>query len=151
MAKFCYIIRATQNEGVWVKDSQTNELALVFVEVLAMLGDNPMQSEFACHVGLGGKYFCRCCWVKGHDAMAAESPEKSHVDGSGPVNSAQAASPVTTSAGQSPQVSPPTSPSANSHQPLKDASTSTPPPVHVLNKSKVSLIFVPLINFLALI
>lgn len=37
--------------------------------VLALLGDNPMQSEFACHIGLGGKYFCRACWVKGSDAL----------------------------------------------------------------------------------
>jgi hypothetical protein len=26
-----------------------------------------MQSEIACHVGLKGKFFCRCCWVKGVD------------------------------------------------------------------------------------
>jgi hypothetical protein len=38
------------------------------MDVLAMLGDNPMQSEFACHIGLRGKFFCRCCWVKGYDA-----------------------------------------------------------------------------------
>lgn len=37
--------------------------------VLALLGDNPMQSEFACHIGLRGKFFCRACWVKGHDAL----------------------------------------------------------------------------------
>lgn len=37
--------------------------------VLALLGDNPMQSEFACHIGLRGKFFCRACWVKGHDAQ----------------------------------------------------------------------------------
>lgn len=30
-----------------------------------MLGDNPMQSKFACHIGFRGKYFCRVCWVKG--------------------------------------------------------------------------------------
>ena len=35
--------------------------------VLALLGDNPMQSEFACHIGLSGKFFCRACWVKGKD------------------------------------------------------------------------------------
>lgn len=38
--------------------------------ILALLGDNPMQSEFACHVGLTGKFFCRACWVKGKDAHA---------------------------------------------------------------------------------
>lgn len=27
-----------------------------------------MQSEFACHIGLKGKYFCRICEVKGHDS-----------------------------------------------------------------------------------
>lgn len=40
--------------------------------VLALLGDNPMQSEFACHIGLGGKFFCRACWVKGRDAADEE-------------------------------------------------------------------------------
>jgi hypothetical protein len=41
------------------------ELVLVIPSVLAMLGDNPMQSEFACHIGFRGKFFCRVCWVKG--------------------------------------------------------------------------------------
>lgn len=27
-----------------------------------------MQSEFACHIGLQGKFFCCNCWVKGFDA-----------------------------------------------------------------------------------
>lgn len=40
--------------------------------ILALLGDNPMQSEFACHIGLRGKYFCRACWVKGSDALDAD-------------------------------------------------------------------------------
>lgn len=29
-----------------------------------------MQSEFACHMGLRAKFFCRNCWVKGRDAAA---------------------------------------------------------------------------------
>ena len=28
-----------------------------------------MHSEFACHIGLRGKFFCRACWVKGSDAQ----------------------------------------------------------------------------------
>ncbi|KAJ7480501.1 hypothetical protein B0H11DRAFT_1915899 [Mycena galericulata] len=45
------------------------EPVLVIPELLALLGDNPMQSEFACHIGLRGKLFRRACWVKGHDAL----------------------------------------------------------------------------------
>ncbi|EGO31054.1 hypothetical protein SERLADRAFT_364786 [Serpula lacrymans var. lacrymans S7.9] len=57
-----------QKSGVWSWDSQTNEPVLLLPFVLALLGDNPMQSEFACHIGLCGKLFCRACWVKGTDA-----------------------------------------------------------------------------------
>lgn len=28
-----------------------------------------MHSEFACHIGLRGQFFCRACWVKGSDAQ----------------------------------------------------------------------------------
>jgi hypothetical protein len=44
---------------------------LIFPTVHALLGDNPMHSEFACHIGLRGKYFCRVCEVKGSDAADA--------------------------------------------------------------------------------
>jgi hypothetical protein len=37
-----------------------------------LLGDNPMQSELACHIGSMGKFFCRICKAKGFDA--AEKP-----------------------------------------------------------------------------
>ena len=40
--------------------------------VVALLGDNPMQSEFACHLGQGGKFFCRMCEVKGFDSTSGE-------------------------------------------------------------------------------
>ncbi|KAJ3835357.1 hypothetical protein F5878DRAFT_628111 [Lentinula raphanica] len=62
-----------QAEGYWAWDVELREMVLVFPSVLAMLGDNPMQSEFACHVGLTGKFFCRCCWAKGKDADHEES------------------------------------------------------------------------------
>lgn len=55
--------RDCQSSGIWAWDSVWNEMVLVIPSVLAMLGDNPMQSEFACHVGLAGKLFCRICKV----------------------------------------------------------------------------------------
>jgi hypothetical protein len=53
---------------------------LVIPVVLAMLGDNPMQSELACHVGLAGKFFCRCCWVKGRDTEDSMDPQNPRED-----------------------------------------------------------------------
>ena len=43
-------------------------MVLVILWVLALLGDHPMQSEFACHAELKAKFFCCMCWVKGPDA-----------------------------------------------------------------------------------
>ncbi|ETW77160.1 hypothetical protein HETIRDRAFT_174197 [Heterobasidion irregulare TC 32-1] len=57
-----------QHNGVWAWDIASQEMVLVLPVVLALLGDNPMQSEMACHIGLRGKFFCRTCWVKGRDA-----------------------------------------------------------------------------------
>ena len=54
-----------------------NEPVLLIPMVLALLGDNPMQSEFACHIGLKGKLFCRACWVKGTDAQADATQHQS--------------------------------------------------------------------------
>ncbi|KAI6104848.1 hypothetical protein EDD16DRAFT_1694562 [Pisolithus croceorrhizus] len=54
-----------QMHGIWAWDIEAREMVLVIPAVLAMLGDNPMQSELACHVGLQGKFFCRNCWVQG--------------------------------------------------------------------------------------
>lgn len=42
-------------------------MVLLILWVLALLGDNPMQSEFACHAGLKARRFCRICMVKGHE------------------------------------------------------------------------------------
>ncbi|KAL0570902.1 hypothetical protein V5O48_011057 [Marasmius crinis-equi] len=70
-----------QEVGIWAFDCEGDQPVLMIPSVLAMLGDNPMQSEFACHIGLKGKYFCRCCYVKGKDA--AEGREEVTQDGDG--------------------------------------------------------------------
>ncbi|KAG2354321.1 hypothetical protein BDR07DRAFT_1548776 [Suillus spraguei] len=56
-----------QETGIWAYDCSYHDIILVIISVLALLGDNPMQSEFACHAGLMSKFFCCCCWVKGKD------------------------------------------------------------------------------------
>ncbi|KAK7001189.1 hypothetical protein R3P38DRAFT_3327244 [Favolaschia claudopus] len=58
---------------IWAWDCETKELVLLIPAVLALLGDNPMQSEFACHIGMRGKLFCRACWVKESDALGGEA------------------------------------------------------------------------------
>ncbi|KAJ7913831.1 hypothetical protein B0H13DRAFT_2232248 [Mycena leptocephala] len=73
-------LKASQERGIWAWDSELRELVLVIPSVLAMLGDNPMQSEFACHIGFRGKFFCRVCWVKGdpeHDEDDGDGGDKS--------------------------------------------------------------------------
>ncbi|KAJ3890860.1 hypothetical protein GG344DRAFT_48586, partial [Lentinula edodes] len=65
-----WLCRDCQENGIWAWDSKTQSRVLLLVCVLALLGDNPMQSEFACHIGLRGKFFCRTCWAKGKDAKA---------------------------------------------------------------------------------
>ncbi|KAF8164203.1 hypothetical protein BJ912DRAFT_1150335 [Pholiota molesta] len=64
-------IEEAQKTGIWAWDCVHKELVMLFPTVLMLLGDNPMHSEFACHIGLRGKYFCRTCWVKGTDAQDA--------------------------------------------------------------------------------
>ena len=59
--------RDCQKSGIWAWDCILQEAVLVIPSVLAMLGDNPMQSEMACHIGLQGKMFCRACWVAGDE------------------------------------------------------------------------------------
>ena len=44
---------------VW--DCEHGEEVLVVPWVLAMLGDNPMHSELASHIGLNGRHCCRVC------------------------------------------------------------------------------------------
>lgn len=55
--------RKYQEEGIVAFDSEFQEDILVIPDVLALLGDNPMQSELACHIGLTARLFCRTCWI----------------------------------------------------------------------------------------
>ncbi|KAJ3860712.1 hypothetical protein EV359DRAFT_48603, partial [Lentinula novae-zelandiae] len=58
-------ILQAQETGVWAWDSHLNDMVLLIPSVLALCGDNPMQSEFACHIGFRGRLFCRICLVSG--------------------------------------------------------------------------------------
>ncbi|KAI5998470.1 hypothetical protein EDC04DRAFT_2976335 [Pisolithus marmoratus] len=62
-------LEEAQETGIWAWDCIHKEQVLVIPSVLALLGDNPMQGELACHVGSMGKYFCHICNVKGHDSQ----------------------------------------------------------------------------------
>jgi hypothetical protein len=64
-----------------VVDCEKKEPILIFPVILALLGDNPMQSEFACHMGMRGKLFCRACWVKGTDVADVTLPFERNDDG----------------------------------------------------------------------
>ncbi|KZT18999.1 hypothetical protein NEOLEDRAFT_1048020, partial [Neolentinus lepideus HHB14362 ss-1] len=59
-------LKDCQESGIWAFDCVLKEWVVIIPSVLAMLGDNPMQSEMACHIGLMGKLFCRVCWVSGN-------------------------------------------------------------------------------------
>ncbi|KZP26247.1 hypothetical protein FIBSPDRAFT_732946, partial [Athelia psychrophila] len=72
-------INAAQQDGIWAWDCVHEEMVVLIPSVLALLGDNPMQSELSCHVGLNGKFFCRSCFVKDPDAKesGASGPDES--------------------------------------------------------------------------
>lgn len=84
---------------MWAYDCELREMVLVIPSVLAIVGDNLMQSEIACHIGLTGKFFCRVCWVcKGHPLSGdsnedgAEGDADSDDDGDGDGHLTDAAS-----------------------------------------------------------
>ncbi|KAI6041711.1 hypothetical protein EDC04DRAFT_2601495 [Pisolithus marmoratus] len=45
-------LKYAQMHGIWAWDIEAGEMALIIPAILVMLGDNPMQSKLACHVGL---------------------------------------------------------------------------------------------------
>ncbi|KAJ3897568.1 hypothetical protein F5879DRAFT_910507, partial [Lentinula edodes] len=80
-----------QLNGVWAWDSHYNDIVLLVPSVLGLLGDNPMQSEFACHIGFMGRLFCRVCRVSGkveaEDDMEKTTPDEYESDTSVTSNS----------------------------------------------------------------
>ena len=61
---------------------------MLIPSVLALLGDNPMQSELSCHVGLNGNKFCRICKTEsnirdqnGDPAQAVHLRNQNNVNG----------------------------------------------------------------------
>ncbi|KAK1235606.1 hypothetical protein PQX77_001159 [Marasmius sp. AFHP31] len=81
-------IEQAQAEGIEAWDCVYGEDILVLPWTLALLGDNPMQSEFAAHIGLRGKFFCRVCKVKGKDSadQPQEGPQPEPVPDSRPAS-----------------------------------------------------------------
>ncbi|KAF6758067.1 hypothetical protein DFP72DRAFT_1065314 [Ephemerocybe angulata] len=57
-------IESYQKTGIEAWDAKAGEPVIVFPVVLALLGDNPMQSELCSHIGLRGRLFCRHCWAE---------------------------------------------------------------------------------------
>ena len=92
---------------------------MIFPTILALLGDNPMHSEFACHIGLRGKYFCRACWVKGSDAQdGADLPNISRANDNTPENSPAPSVPASEDGFENPSpTQPPLAPSALENPP----------------------------------
>ncbi|KAJ7736951.1 hypothetical protein DFH07DRAFT_842427, partial [Mycena maculata] len=74
-------LETCQETGIWAWDAHYQELILVIPSVLAMLVDNPMQSEFACHIGFRGKLFCRACWAKGDPKSDDKDDDNTDADG----------------------------------------------------------------------
>ncbi|KII85794.1 hypothetical protein PLICRDRAFT_115102, partial [Plicaturopsis crispa FD-325 SS-3] len=60
-------LEEASDEGLEVWDCDSNEEVLLLPWALAFQGDNPMQSEFASHIGMQGKCYCRVCHAKGTD------------------------------------------------------------------------------------
>ena len=58
-----------QTTGIWAWDCVHKDKVLVIPFVLILLGDNPMQSELACHIESQGKLFCRICKVVGQNTQ----------------------------------------------------------------------------------
>lgn len=132
LVAFC---REGQRDGIWAYDVAQNERVLVIPAVLALLGDNPMQSELSCHVGLAGKFFCRCCWVKGRDAED-EAANKTMDDTSASAENATRTSTSTMAGSTNPSESDHAATSSNTSSASLAQSGSTPTPNTTSAKKK---------------
>ncbi|KAJ3859265.1 hypothetical protein EV359DRAFT_75674 [Lentinula novae-zelandiae] len=72
-------LEKAQKQGIWAWDSELQDIVLLIPSVHALLGDNPMQSEFSCHIGFAGRLFCRNCWA----SEKVEGDEEGEVDPEG--------------------------------------------------------------------
>ena len=61
-------LRTAWDGGIWAWDYVLQACVPMIPFVAVLLDDNPMQSEFACHISQAGKFFCRICDVKSFDA-----------------------------------------------------------------------------------
>ncbi|KAF7982888.1 hypothetical protein HWV62_25136 [Athelia sp. TMB] len=61
------VLQDARDKGIFAYDCYYDEVVMLIPWILAMVGDNPMQSEFSSHIGLSGTCFCRVCTVKGSD------------------------------------------------------------------------------------
>lgn len=62
--------RNAQSDGIAAWDCLYDEEVLLLPWAHAFQGDNPMQSEFASHIGMSGRNFCRVCNASGADAKS---------------------------------------------------------------------------------
>ncbi|KAJ7640099.1 hypothetical protein DFH06DRAFT_1271580 [Mycena polygramma] len=58
------MLKEAQEKGIEVWDCEFEDWVLIIPWFLAFQGDNPMSSEFASHIGMKGKFFCRVCKAK---------------------------------------------------------------------------------------
>ena len=101
---------STKNREVWENgilawDHEHQEIVLVIIFICALLGDNPMQSEFACHIGSMGNLFCRICSVSTGPLPPADEQdtEAADVDGTLPSEPASDSAASNASAGDGQQ------------------------------------------------